>query len=66
MEKGLWGFIDKNGSPVISFQYQDAQGFANGMALVAKNRAYFLISKKGKIIKKLESPEEEERKREKR
>ena len=48
---GKWGFIDKNGTPVIDFQYESCQAFSNGLAKVMTSCMIQYIDKKGTVIK---------------
>ncbi len=61
---GFYDFIDKTGKIVIKSNYtsilprfaSEFSGFKNGLALVTSdNKQYFLIDKKGTVIKKLDS-----------
>jgi hypothetical protein len=49
-----WGYIDKSGNTVIDFQYDDAFGFVNGIALVEINGRMGAINRDGKIVVKPE------------
>lgn len=48
--KFAWGFIDKQGNWVIAPEYDFAESFQNGRALVSKNDEYFYIDSEGKKI----------------
>ncbi|MDR2087746.1 MAG: WG repeat-containing protein [Clostridiales Family XIII bacterium] len=42
-----WGFIDKNGDLAIPFEYESAEPFSEGLALVCKGGKYGFIDKTG-------------------
>ena len=42
-------------------QFEDAQLFNNGMALVRKDNKSYFVNRQGKKVKELEDPEEHER-----
>lgn len=46
--KSLFGYIDKEGKEVISFIYEDADNFSEGLACVKKNGKWGYIDKEGK------------------
>jgi hypothetical protein len=50
IEKGTWGFTNKDGEIVIPFQYEDAESFVNGKARVRKKGTWFQINKAGNRI----------------
>lgn len=45
---GQWGYCDKYADVVIPFQYQSADNFVNGYAIVRKNNKLGVINTKGK------------------
>ncbi|HEY8687646.1 MAG TPA: WG repeat-containing protein, partial [Chitinophagaceae bacterium] len=54
-EKGKWGFINSHFDEVLSFYYQDAKSFSNGLAAVREYKNYGdskwgFIDKSGKLI----------------
>lgn len=46
----LWGFSDRNKKIVISCQYDDAEPFKHGLAIVQKDKLYGCIDKLGKEV----------------
>lgn len=48
--KGKWGYIDLEGNIVISPQYESAEEFIDGKALVASNQKYGIIDTLGTVI----------------
>lgn len=53
----LYGYKNSKGKVIIPAQYDDAQGFYNGVAKVSKNELYGLINFKGKVIVPLQYSE---------
>ena len=49
-QRGLYGFVDKDGNVVASSIYEYANDFSEGMALVRKDGKYGFINTKGKEI----------------
>ncbi len=47
----VYGYMDKSGQPVITYQYDFADRFYNGKAIVQKNREWFFIDVNGKVVK---------------
>ena len=47
---GKWGYINETGKKIISFKYEDARNFQEGMASVKQNRAYGYINKNGNMV----------------
>ena len=47
--KGLYGFIDKDGQTKIGIQFEYAESFSDGLALVKQNDKYGYIDKDGKL-----------------
>ena len=47
---GKWGFINKTGEEVISFQYDDATSFFQGLAGVKKNGKWGFINKTNEAV----------------
>jgi hypothetical protein len=43
-----WGFVDSSGNEAISFIYDDARSFSEGLAAVKKDGKYGFIDKDGK------------------
>lgn len=52
---GLYGYIDRNGYPVIKLQYTAGESFNKGTALVEKNGVKFYIDRKGKKLTEKEA-----------
>ncbi len=48
--QGKWGFIDKTGSFVIAPQYNDANKFRHGIALVQKDKERFFIDNHDEVV----------------
>lgn len=44
----LWGFVDRGGELVIPAQYEEAESFSEGLALVRKNGLYGFIDRTGR------------------
>ena len=49
-KKGKVGFADQNGNEVIPCQYESAQPFSNGVAIVTKSGKYGIINASGKVL----------------
>ena len=49
-QKGRFGYVDKNGKLVIPIQYDSAEPFAHGRAIVSKRGSYGIINKRGKAV----------------
>ncbi|MEZ0450564.1 WG repeat-containing protein [Sphingobacterium thalpophilum] len=50
-----YGYIDYSGKVIIPFQFQNAQAFENGLALVSEDlENFYYIDARGKFIKKYE------------
>ena len=49
-QKGKVGFVDNNGSEVIKCQYDAAQSFKNGVAIVTKSGKQGFIDEKGTVL----------------
>ncbi|MEO0288539.1 MAG: WG repeat-containing protein [candidate division WOR-3 bacterium] len=49
-ENGFYGYSDKAGNVLITPQYQQADGFSNGLASVKKNNRWGYIDTKGNLI----------------
>ena len=49
-QKGRFGYVDKNGKIVIPIQYDSAESFAHGRAIVSKRGSYGIINKRGKAV----------------
>ena len=49
-KKGKVGFADANGNEVIKCQYESAQQFSNGVAIVTKSNKQGIIDATGKVI----------------
>jgi len=47
---GKWGFVDGAGREVISFKYEEAQEFSEGLARVKFNKKWGFIDKNGMVI----------------
>ena len=47
----VYGYMDKSGQPVINYQYDFADRFYNGKAIVQKNKDWFFIDLDGKVVK---------------
>jgi hypothetical protein len=47
---GKWGYIDRTGNVVISFQYDHANSFSEGLAQVNKDSKGFFINKIGQKV----------------
>ncbi len=45
-------FIDKEGSRPSGFYYEEAENYKNGLAIVKKENAYYLINRAGQMISK--------------
>ena len=43
----VYGFIDKNGEVVVPINYDYAESFSEGLAVVKKNKKYGFINTKG-------------------
>ncbi|WP_201596130.1 WG repeat-containing protein [Psychrobacter fulvigenes] len=50
LKKDKWGYMDKKGNTVISFEYETASDFSNGLATVSKDYKYGAINHNGKEI----------------
>jgi len=50
IEDGKWGYVDRKRTIVIPFQFEHAQPFENGMAMVALNKKTFFINRQGQRI----------------
>jgi len=50
-QKGLWGYIDKNGKEVIAFRFGYATPFTDGAAKVLVNSKWLTIDRDGKLSK---------------
>jgi hypothetical protein len=48
-----YGYIDKKGNTIIKFEFDWAENFKNGQAIIWKDNDKYLINKSGKIIKKI-------------
>ncbi len=51
-DKNKWGYAQKGGKIIIPFQFKEASHFSENMAIVKKEKSYFLINKKGELITK--------------
>ena len=49
-DKGMWGYINKNGSEVIPYKYGYADSFMEGTARVMKNGKWLEIDLDGKEL----------------
>ncbi|MDP4153537.1 MAG: WG repeat-containing protein [Bacillota bacterium] len=49
-QNGLWGFMDRGGNVIISPQYNDAEDFSEGLAVVEKGDKYGYINEKGETV----------------
>ena len=49
-KKGKVGFADTNGNVVIKCQYESAQQFSNGFAIVTKSNKQGIIDATGKVV----------------
>lgn len=47
---GAWSYINKKGKTVRKPQYDSADSFSDGLALVSKDGKNAYIDKKGKIV----------------
>jgi hypothetical protein len=47
MKERQWGYIDRTGSVVIPFQFDEAQNFSDGLALVSKGDFKYFIKRDG-------------------
>lgn len=47
---GKWGFVDKDGTIIITPKYEDARSFANGMAAVRQGDLWGFIDLTGKMV----------------
>ncbi|MBP2639439.1 MAG: hypothetical protein H6Q66_390 [Firmicutes bacterium] len=45
-----WGFIDKTGKTVVNFDYDWAEQYQEGMALVCKNKMYGFLDSSGRQV----------------
>jgi hypothetical protein len=50
IKNGKYGFIDKTNNIVIPFQYDGADNFYNGIAVIREKDKYGAIDKSGKIV----------------
>lgn len=50
LENGLWGYIDSTASWVIAPQYNAADSFADGLALVEKDGKRMYIRHDGSMV----------------
>ena len=48
-----YGYIDKKGKEVIGLKYDDANDFSGGIAPVSKGNDWYIINKKGKVLRKI-------------
>ena len=46
-QHGKWGFVDKTGQVVIPLQYDFADSFNEGLAVVKKDGEWLTINKQG-------------------
>lgn len=49
-QDGKCGFIDKKGKVIISFQFDTADSFSEGLAKVKQNDKYGFVDKEGKVV----------------
>lgn len=49
-DESLWGYVDKSFKEIISYQYEDARPFNQGLAPVKINGKWGFINKSGKIV----------------
>ena len=52
-EKGLWGFIDSDGSEIVKCKYHDVRDFHNGFAVVKIDDKFGYINAKGDEVSKI-------------
>ena len=52
-ETGKYGFINKKGEEVVEPKYDDASSFSEGIAPVREGDNWYIIDKKGKVIRKI-------------
>ena len=52
-ETSKWGFINKKGKEVVEPKYDDASSFSEGIAPVREGDNWYIIDKKGKVIRKI-------------
>ena len=46
----VYGFLDASGKTVVPFEYEHAEAFSEGLAVVSKNNLYGYIDKAGKTV----------------
>ncbi len=46
----VFGYMDQSGQPVINYQYDFADRFYNGKAIVKKHKEWFFIDRNGKVL----------------
>ena len=49
-ENGLWGYMNKAGEIVIPCQWDEAEKFSGGIAVVTKDRKYGIINTAGELV----------------
>ncbi|MEN9699927.1 MAG: hypothetical protein RLZZ301_1125 [Bacteroidota bacterium] len=50
IEDGKYGYINQEGQLLIAAEYDEANSFIDGVAIVAKNQKYGLIDKKNQLV----------------
>jgi hypothetical protein len=49
-QSGKWGYIDKRGKVVIQPQFDEAEKFEGGVAIVRVNNLYGVVNTKGQFV----------------
>ncbi len=49
-ESGLWGYINKSGKLVIPFEYDEADTFLNGYAVVKQGTIHYILDTEGNTV----------------
>lgn len=52
--KEKYGFIDRSGKVVVDFQYEEAEGFFDGLAVVSNGGKYGYVNTEGELVIPLE------------
>jgi len=53
-KNGMWGYIDTLGQEVLSFKYEEARSFIDGVAVVKRSNRILFITTNGSLVKELQ------------